>query len=80
MAITFIDEWLVAEGTNSDRWYVVHTQFPRFVIEMCDNDYGGYESGEFDCFDECPDASLLAKLARQAGEIFRDYDKKLDVD
>jgi len=80
MGITFIDEWLVAEGANSERWYVVHTQFPRFVLEMGDNEDVGYESGQAELFDECLDAALLAKLARQAGEVFADYDKKLGVD
>ena len=77
MGISFIDKWLVAEGTNSSRRYVVHTQFPRFILEMCDNEDGGYESSHIEIYDECLDASLLARLGRQAGEVFRDYDKDL---
>ena len=80
MAITFIDEWLVAEGTQSGRWFVVHTQRPRFIMEFCDTDDDGYESGHTEFYDECLDAALLAKLARQAGDVFVDYDKKLGVD
>jgi len=76
MGISFIDEWLVAEGAESGRWYVVHTQYPRFVIEICDLDDGGYESGQSEVFDECLDASLLARLAREAGEVFARFDAK----
>lgn len=77
MGITFIDIWLVAEGTDSGRWYVVHTQRPRFIVEMCDIDGDGYESGETVMIDGCLDASLLAALARQAGEVFARYDRDL---
>lgn len=77
MGISFIDEWLVAEGTQSGRWYVVHTIEPRFIIEICDED-NGYSSGEIMMIDECLDASLLARLAREAGETFAQYDKELD--
>ena len=80
MAISFIDKWLIAEGSDSDRWYVVHTQFPRFIMEMQDSDECGYESGHCEIFDECLDASLLAKLAREAGEVFAEYDRKSDDD
>jgi len=76
MGISFIDEWLVADGSDSGRRFIVHTQYPRFVLEMCDLDNGGYESGQFDYFDECLDAALLAKLARQAGEVFARFDQE----
>ena len=79
MSISFIDEWLVAEGTVSNRWYVVHTLYPRFVIEMCDCDDGGYESGQFEFYDECLDASLLARLSREAGVVFSQYVKDLEA-
>jgi hypothetical protein len=75
MAISFIDEWLVAEGTDSGRWYVIHTLKPRFIIEICNTD-DGYESGESLVIDDCIDAQLLAKLARQAGDVFVEYDKR----
>ena len=77
MGISFIDEWLVAEGTESGRWYVVHTIEPRFVIEICDED-DGYSSGETLMIDECFDVLVLARLAREAGEIFARYDKELE--
>lgn len=77
MAITFIDSWLVAEGTDSGRWYVIYMQEPRFVVEICDAEDGGYESGEFMVFDECTDAGVLAKLVREAGMVFTDYDRDL---
>lgn len=77
MGISFIDEWLVAEGTQSGRWYVIHTIKPRFILEICDEDEG-YSSGETLIIDECLDASLLARLAREAGDIFARYDKELE--
>lgn len=76
----YIDEWLVAEGTDSGRWYVVHTQRPRFVLEICDTEDGGYESGETMMIDACEDAGLLARLAREAGEIFAAYDPETTGD
>lgn len=75
MGISFTDEWLVAKGTESGRWYVVHTQYPKFLMEICDCDDGGYESGHTDLYDECLDVSLLARLAREAGEVFARYDQ-----
>jgi len=80
MGISFIDEWLVAEGTESGRWYVVHTQYPRFLMEISDRDDCGYESSHTEIYDECLDASLLARLARQAGEVFARYDQDLAED
>ena len=80
MGITFIDEWLVAEGTSSDRWYVVHTTYPRFILEMLDESDGSYTSGQTMLIDECLDASVLARFARLAGEVFGDYDRNLDQD
>jgi len=78
MGISFIDEWLVAEGASSGRWYVIHTIGPRFIIEICDEDDGSYSSGETMMIDEFYDASLLAKLAREAGEVFARYDRELE--
>ena len=80
MAITFIDTWLIAEGSDSGRWFVVHTQQPRFILEMTDTNDGGYESGETMMIDKCLDASRLASLARQAGEVFVEYDRNLPED
>jgi len=77
MGITFIDEWLIAEGA-SGRWYVIHTIGPRFIMEMCDEKNGGYSSAETMMIDECFDALLLAKLARLASEAFAKYDKELE--
>ncbi|TKJ35804.1 MAG: hypothetical protein CEE38_14465 [Planctomycetes bacterium B3_Pla] len=74
MGILFKDEWLVAEGSESGREYIVHTQHPRFVMEMCRYPDGTYESGQFEYFDECLDVVLLARLARQAGLVFARYD------
>ena len=78
MGISFIDEWLVAEGTDSGRWYIIHAVEPRFIMEMLDEDDGGYSSGEAFIIDECLDASLMAKLAREAGEAFEKYDRELE--
>ena len=78
MPVTFIDELLVAQGAGNDRWYVIHTIYPRFILEICDDADGGYSSGESMFIDECLDAPLLARLARLAGEIFRSYDRDLD--
>lgn len=77
MGSTFIDIWLVAEGTDSGRWFVIHTQQPRFVMEIGDADDGGYQSGDVMLIDECLDASMLASLAREAGEVFAEYDRQL---
>ena len=78
MALTFIDSWLVAEGTDSGRWYIVHTQEPLLIIEIRDRDDGGYESGDVLLLDNCADAAILAALMREAGDIFAAYDRGLD--
>jgi len=70
-----MDRWLIAEGTESGRWYVVHTHRPRFVLEIVDRDDGGYESGESLIMDACDDVALLARLAREAGEVFAARDR-----
>lgn len=80
MGISFIDEWLVAEGTDSGRWYVVHTQYPRFLMEISDSQDGGYDSGQVNLYDVCLDSSFLARLARQAGEVFARYNQDLSED
>jgi len=37
MVITFMDTWLVAEGFESRRWYVVHTQLAKYKsLKMAD--------------------------------------------
>jgi len=45
-------------------------------MEICDED-DGYSSGDTLMIDECLDALLLARLAREAGEIFARYDREL---
>ena len=79
MGITFIDTWLIAEGLDSGRWYVIHTQNPRFILEMTDTGFG-YESGDFILIDECFDADVMARFAREAGEAMSRYDDELGVE
>jgi hypothetical protein len=77
MPLSYIDQWLIAEGAESGRWFVVHTQPPEFIVEILDREDGGYESGEVQMREFCADASLLARLMREAGEQFARYDADL---
>ena len=75
MGYSAIDEWLIAEGMTSGRRYIVHTERPRFILEICDCEDGGYQCGETIMIDVCRDTARLAYLARRAGEIFAQYDR-----
>ena len=72
-------QWLFAEEMGGELNYVIHMHHPQFILEIIDRADGGYESGEFEFFGDPPlDAALLARLARQAGEAFAEYDRRLE--
>jgi hypothetical protein len=81
MPIDRLDEWLLAENLDGSRQYVVHTQYPRFVGEIIDTDVGGSNVLDFEWLDEPPlDATIMARLMREAGEAIAEYDRRLDED
>lgn len=81
MPIDRLDEWLIGENLDGDRQYIVHTQYPRFVGEIIDNDAGGNDVTSFDWLDEPPlDATIMARLMREAGEAIAEYDRRLAED
>ena len=80
MAYSKFDKWLVAENIDGSRQYIIHTQTPRFIGEILDNEEGGNEVTEFIWLDEPPaDASFLAQLMREAGDAINQYDSNLET-
>jgi len=78
MAIDRLDEWLIAENVDGSRQFILHSQYPRFVGEIVDNDRGGSDVTEFEWMDEPPlDATIMARLMREAGEAIAEYDRRL---
>ena len=75
------DKWLIAENLDGSRQYIVHTQTPRFIGEILDNELGGNDVSDFEWLDEPPlNAQILARLMREAGEAIAEYDANLGVD
>jgi hypothetical protein len=75
------DRWIFGEGLDGKRQYVFHSQYPRFVAEIFDAADGGNFIGDFDFIDSSPlDATILAALARDAGDALFEYDKILAED
>ena len=86
---TNIPKWLIAEDVECSRWFIVHTQFPRFVAEIFDDEETGgniigFPKGEVVMIDQYPvdesAASSLAKLMREAGEALTRYDQNNEAD
>ena len=81
-----IPKWLIAEDVEGTRNFVLHMEAPRIVFELLETDYGY----ELRCLDEgseldwdCPiDVKLdtLKRAAREAGEAFQEYERKLAED
>lgn len=80
-----LPKWLIAEDVNCTRWFIVHTQFPRFIAEIFDDEETGgsiigFPKGEVKLIDKpVPDAQKLARLMRQAGEALNDYDEISEI-
>lgn len=86
------DEWIIGEGLESPgRWYVIHTQEPRFLVEIIDEDdprfldFGwtwalsnGQIAANPQFWDTPPQGKALDKLILSLGEILDDYDERLD--
>ena len=87
MGFAIKDRWLVAENIDGSRQYIIHTDRPRFIAEIFDNDNGGNDIGEFEFIDDPFEfyssltkddmAAACAKLARQAGDALNQYDINL---
>ena len=78
---TELPKWLIAEDVSCARWFIVHTEFPRFIGEIFDDEEGGnvigLPKGEVILIDQYPaDESAaveLARLMREAGEALNLY-------
>ncbi len=90
MAISKFDKWLIAENVDGNRQYIIHTHRPRFIAEVLDNEVCGNNITEFEWIDDPWEfykdkatddiASILARLAREAGDALNEYDRNLGVD
>jgi hypothetical protein len=78
-----LPKWLIAEDVQCTRWFIVHTEFPRFVGEIFDNEEVGgniigFPKGEVVMIDSYPidrrTAPAIAKLMREAGDALLKYD------
>ena len=82
-----LPKWLIAEDVNCTRWFIVHTEFPRFIGEIFDDDETGgniigLPKGKIEMIDQYPISESagpkLAKLMREAGEALIKYDETND--
>lgn len=79
-----IDKWLIGESVDGVRQYIVHTQPPRF-IGLIEDDDGTSVINQLEWIDEpvlggdpSSDAAAVAQLMREAGEALAEYDGCLD--
>ncbi len=78
-----IPKWLIAEHVEGGRNFVLHMEAPRLVFEAFDTDYGHElkwldDGSELDW--DCPPeikAATLARAAREAGDAYLEYNRKL---
>lgn len=70
--------WLISESIDGSREYIVHTQWPRF-IGLVEDDDGGVVINKIQWLDE-PHHGEAARLMREAGEAWAEYYRKLDAD
>ena len=81
-----LPEWLIAEDVNCQRQFIVHTEAPRFIGEIFDDDEGigniiGFPKGEMVWIDDPPlDAAYLARLMREADDALNDYDERNELE
>ena len=86
MPNTNLPKWLIAEDVSCLRQFIIHTESPRFVGEIFDDDEGigniiGFPKGEIIWIDDPPmDASALAKIMRQAGDALMEYDDRNEAE
>jgi hypothetical protein len=78
-----LPRWLVGENVNGKRQFIIHTQEPRFVGEIFDNDAGGSDITDIQFIDQPvideQTAGKMAKLMREAGDALIKYDKNLGI-
>ena len=83
-----LPKWLIAEEVNCTRWFMVHTEFPRFIGEIFDDEETGgniigLPKGEIEFIDNIPIGEKthikLARLMREAGEALIEYDEINDM-
>lgn len=84
------EEWMVAEGVDGQRQWIVHTAEPRFIAEIVDDDNDSLNppfeyqtnSGQWLCnftwYDPPPED--LTILCREAEEAIEMYDENLGLD
>lgn len=73
MSLNF-DKWIIGDGTETGREYLIHTEYPRFIgiIDLFSTDHNNLKDITF--LDELrPDASKIATLMREAGEAIAQY-------
>lgn len=83
-----LPKWLIAEDVKCTRWFIVHTEFPRFIGEIFDDEETGgniigLPKGKIEFIDNVPIGEethiKLARLMREAGEALSDYDEINDM-
>ena len=81
-----LPKWLIGEDISCQHQFMVHTQTPRFIAEIFDDDEGlgniiGFPKGEVIWIDEPPlDGEILARLMREAGEALNAYDERNEIE
>lgn len=78
-----LPKWLIAEDVECTREFMVHTEFPRFIGEIFDDEETGgsiigFPKGDIEFIDNVniddKSPAKLAKLMREAGDALAMYD------
>lgn len=86
-------EWLIADDSNAQRWYIVHTTEPAFIAEIFDNDddegiVGGFSVGlsngqylgNFNLWSDVPLDVAFVAVCHRVGPVLDEYDFRIGVD
>ena len=70
-------KYLVCFNREDERDFVLHTEKPRFLMSFREpNEDGSISSEEVEFIDPEPeDANKIARLMREAGQIYADHNK-----
>jgi hypothetical protein len=75
-----LEKFILGEGLgDTPRQYIIHTESPRFIGELFEDDAGSsYHLGETMWLDPVTDAQIVARIMREMGEFLQAYDTHTD--
>ena len=73
-------KFLFCENLDGSRYFVFHTEKPKFLVEFIETGEGYEQSEGVTFFDKPPEnASQIARLMREAGDFLVEYDTNLGI-